>query len=247
MGPNGSGKTTFLDVIAFLSDLVRNRGDVRQTVLDRSVTFEKLLWIGAGKQLSVGGRSRDRRRLSGRRWPRKSGILPRVRYEIEVTLNAANEVGLEHETLWLTDAAERESRAPNAPSKDFPNTLICRRVLLVPPGSHRRDCYSEKAGRQRQLLHRGSENRTCPRSSLVAPSRLWRTFPQMLESFPVSIWFRDLLEKGVQTLALNGHSNPPAESTGSRPSVPDRTAQICRGSSTAFDDSSRVFCSGLNM
>ena len=45
VGPNGSGKTTFLDVVAFLSDLIRNRGDVRQTVRDRSVTFEKLLWM----------------------------------------------------------------------------------------------------------------------------------------------------------------------------------------------------------
>jgi predicted ATPase len=45
VGPNGSGKTTFLDVIAFLSDLVRNRGDVRDTVSNRSFNFKKLLWL----------------------------------------------------------------------------------------------------------------------------------------------------------------------------------------------------------
>lgn len=53
VGPNGSGKTTFLDVVAFLSDLVRNRGDVRQTVLDRSAAFEQLLWLEQGKSFQL--------------------------------------------------------------------------------------------------------------------------------------------------------------------------------------------------
>jgi hypothetical protein len=43
VGPNGSGKTTFLDVIVLLGDLMRNRGEVRKTVLDRSFSDQKLL------------------------------------------------------------------------------------------------------------------------------------------------------------------------------------------------------------
>lgn len=46
VGPNASGKTTFLDVIGFLGDLVRNRGDVLETVRNRSANFEKLVWMG---------------------------------------------------------------------------------------------------------------------------------------------------------------------------------------------------------
>ena len=55
VGPNGSGKTTFLDVIAFLGDLVRNRGEVRKMVFDRSFNYRKLLWLeeGVDFQLAV--------------------------------------------------------------------------------------------------------------------------------------------------------------------------------------------------
>lgn len=46
MGPNASGKTAFLDVLGLLSDLVRNRGDVRETIHSRSANFDKLIWQG---------------------------------------------------------------------------------------------------------------------------------------------------------------------------------------------------------
>ena len=46
-------------------------------------------------------------------------------------------------------------------------------------------------------------------------------FPQDAESFPVSTWFRDLLERGVQTFVLNSqvirHPSPPGLGHSSRP------------------------------
>jgi predicted ATPase len=53
VGPNGSGKTTFLDVVSLLGDLMRNRGDVRKTIFDRSSSYEKLLWLGTGTDFQV--------------------------------------------------------------------------------------------------------------------------------------------------------------------------------------------------
>ena len=47
----------------FLSELVRNRGDVRETVLARSGSFEKLVWQGAADKatfaLAVESPTRD--------------------------------------------------------------------------------------------------------------------------------------------------------------------------------------------
>lgn len=43
VGPNASGKTTFLDVFGLLSDLMRHRGDVQEAVGQRSADFSKLL------------------------------------------------------------------------------------------------------------------------------------------------------------------------------------------------------------
>lgn len=52
VGPNASGKTTFLDAIGLLSDLVKQRGDVRDAVFSRSIRFDKLIWQGPGTSQS---------------------------------------------------------------------------------------------------------------------------------------------------------------------------------------------------
>ena len=54
VGPNASGKTTFLDVIGLLSDLVRRRGDVRDAILSRSANFRE---AGRGGDAGSGGSS----------------------------------------------------------------------------------------------------------------------------------------------------------------------------------------------
>jgi len=48
VGPNGSGKTTFLDLVVLLSDMVRFRGDVPEDVHKRSADFTRLLWKREG-------------------------------------------------------------------------------------------------------------------------------------------------------------------------------------------------------
>lgn len=201
VGPNGSGKTTFLDVIAFLSDLVRHRGDVRETVSERSVTFQQLLWMEQGKsfQLAVEAEIPESVRRIMAEDKRR---FPRVRYEIEVSLNGSNEVGLEHETLWLTDVP---NGSPAQPRLQFPKPRDLRPSLLVSSGPRRRAAITKKP--------RGNDNYyTQGRKSYMPSFKLGRAksalahVPADAESFPVSIWFRDLLETGVQTLALNGHA-----------------------------------------
>ena len=55
VGPNASGKTTFLDVIGFLSDLVFHGLD--QALADRAQNHDELLFRGQGDrfELAVGG------------------------------------------------------------------------------------------------------------------------------------------------------------------------------------------------
>ncbi len=124
VGPNGSGKTTFLDVIAFLGDLMRNRGEVRKTVFDRSFNYRKLLWLeeGADFQLAVEAKipddirkamSEDKQRFS------------HVRYQIQIGLGeSSDQVGLDHETLWLFEGGAQASAtsirvpAPPGASRD---------------------------------------------------------------------------------------------------------------------------------
>ena len=201
VGPNGSGKTTFLDVIAFLSDLVRNRGDVKETVQERSVTFEKLLWMGEGSnfQLAVEAEIPDPVKHTMAEDKRH---FPRVRYEIEVALDDANEVGIEHETLWLTDAANGHSAQKRL---EFPKPRELKSSLLVSQGPRRRAAITKKPNGNDNYYTEGRKS-YMPSFKLGRAKSALADVPADQESFPVSIWFRDLLEKGVQTLALNGQA-----------------------------------------
>ena len=112
VGPNASGKTTFLDVIGLLGDLVSSRGEVREAIGERSTSFDKLLWQGPGAdvqakkafQLAVEAPIPEHVRVGMAEDLRRFAV---VRYEVEIGLDlASNELGLNHETLSLRMQAE---------------------------------------------------------------------------------------------------------------------------------------------
>jgi predicted ATPase len=200
VGPNASGKTTFLDVISLLGDLVKNRGDVRSTILDRSTDFEKLLWMGKGSsfQLSVEAEipesvkkemSSDNQRF---KW---------VRYEVEIALDTnRNEIGLDHETLLLRDANDK----PKPVQRDlFPSEQPDLDSILVRSGKGFQTAINKKLGGNDNYYPDGKKKSFKPSYKLGRTTSALANIPADNESFPVSTWFRNLLEKGVQKFVLN--------------------------------------------
>jgi predicted ATPase len=205
VGPNASGKTTFLDVIGLLSDLVRRRGDVREAIHSRSANFEKLIWQGPGAdqglrsafQLAVEARIPEevRQRLAEDKRPYTS-----VRYELEIGFDTVtNELGLNHETLWL----HAPQAVPVRVQDVFP--FVAEDASAIFMGK-------QKTGFKvvmRKTL--GGNDTYYPegRESYKPSFRLGRTklalahIPADEVSFPVSSWFRGLLESGVQNVVLN--------------------------------------------
>lgn len=202
VGPNGSGKTSFLDVVAFLGDLTRNRGDVSQTVLDRSFTFQKLLWMeeGTSFQLAIEAEIPPAVRQSMAEDKRR---FTHVRYEVEVGLGArSNEIGLDHETLWLCDAPTNRVTQPRL---EFPRPDVLPPSLVARPGRRTRAAITKKSGGNDNYYTEGKKS-YMPSFKLGRAKSALANVPADVESFPVSTWFRELLEKGVQTFALNGQA-----------------------------------------
>jgi predicted ATPase len=199
VGPNASGKTTFLDILVLLSDLMRFRGDVHEAVTNRSGDFSKLLWKGEGSsfQIAVEAKIPDETRQM---MAKDKQHFPKVRYEIEIGLDEeSNEIGLNHETLWLL----AEPRAPLPTQRIlFPEQKQEVGTIFLRAGKGRRVAINKKSG--------GNDNYYPDTPKPYKPSyRLGRTrsalanIPADKNSFPVSLWFREMIESGVQNFILD--------------------------------------------
>lgn len=124
VGPNASGKTTFLDVVAFLSDLVGH--GLQYAIETRSPTFQDLLFRQAGERFELAMEAPipdDLKRATvGNRYDR-------VRYEVVIELDADTQtirIGREVLRVLSTDLREIEVRVL------FPDARPARQTLAQP-------------------------------------------------------------------------------------------------------------------
>jgi predicted ATPase len=204
VGPNASGKTTFLDVMGLLSDLIRLRGDVREAVLSRSASFDKLIWQGPGAsdsfQLAVEAPIPQvvRDRMAD---DKKQHDL--VRYELEIGMDrASNELGLNHETLWLRTADEPGRETQRAL---FPAVRVDAPSVLSHSKKGFRIALKKVPGGNDNYYPEGAASYT-PSFKLGRTKSALAHIPADEKSFPVSTWFRGLLESGVQNVVLNSQT-----------------------------------------
>ncbi|HYU54276.1 MAG TPA: AAA family ATPase [Gemmatimonadaceae bacterium] len=200
VGPNASGKTTFLDVVGLLGDLIKNRGDVLRAIQERSTDFEKLLWMGKGRafELAVEAEIPD---AIKEEMAEEKQRFSRIRYEVEIALDPKrNEIGLDHETLWLREVADENEPAQRelfpAPQKDA-SSIFSRQ------GKGLQVAINKTPGGNDNYYPDGKKKSFKPSYKLGRTTSALANIPADTESFPVSTWFRNLLEKGVQPFMLN--------------------------------------------
>src|SRR5208283_2345663 len=126
--------------------------------------------------------------------------LTHVRYELKIGLDeSSNEIGLDHETLWLltpppTSHPQQRDLFPLA-RDEMPS-------LITTSGANRRTVLKKTPGGNDNYYTEGKKSYQ-PSFKLGRGRSALSNIPADTESFPVSTWFRDLLEKGVQTFILN--------------------------------------------
>jgi predicted ATPase len=203
VGPNASGKTTFLDVVAFFSDLMRNRGDVVETVMSRSRTFEQLLWKREGDSfqlaIEVALPEYVRARLS-----EEKRHCTHVRYAVEIRFNYSfNVIDIAREQLWLLIPAE----AKESTLYEFPAVHADNSTIFQPSGT-----AIQLAGitASEEVGEYFVEGRSLPNAASFLFSRqkgyaMLSSLPLNTEQLPVSSWLRKYLEQGIQPVTLNSH------------------------------------------
>ena len=199
VGPNASGKTTFLDVIGFMSDLMRSRGDVLETVQERSALFEKLLWRGEGDAFQLAVEAEIPQGIRGQATAMKNGFNT-ARYELEIGLEVErNEIGINRETLWL---GERKPSGKHAPRDFFPTLKMDTPSILQKPQKSWVTAINKKPSGNDNYYPQGKTTYK-PSYKLGRGKSALANLPADEESFPVSSWFKRLLEEGVQSFVLN--------------------------------------------
>ena len=217
VGPNASGKTTFLDVISFLRDLLS--GGLETAVRSRTQDFRDLVWQRNGSgffEMAVEARIPDARRE--KIGPKKYEY---VRYQIRIRLDEdQNQYGIEEESVFLLDY-EQTSLTQR---ERFPHPPLSPESILLRPSNTRIKTVMKKpdgnAGFFSEIGRQSSKGwfpsiKLGPRKSALA------NLPDDEERFPVSTWLRELLLGGVQQLVLNSlalrEASPPGMGRTFRP------------------------------
>lgn len=219
VGPNASGKTTFLDVVAFLGTLVSE--GLEAAVQERTSNFRDLVFgrSGARFELAIEAAIPDEKRQLLAR-----PDYDRIRYEVAVGLSPeTEEVSLLAETALLKQASLKKSPErllfPTPP--EAPETILTRKkpgdstsriiVNKVPGGNDNfySECYHEAGKGWAPAFRLG------PRKSALG------NLPEDESKFPVSTWLKRLLTDGVQQFVLNSRlirkASPPGQVRGFRP------------------------------
>jgi predicted ATPase len=221
VGPNASGKSTFLDVIGFFGDLLRAgvegaiQGDLRLRVPQRAPDGRHLVSMREGTRFELAVEMTlpvDRKeRLRSESWDQ-------CRYEIAV--DVAETLRLAAETLWLRPAVELVPRELAL----FPDPPAIPKSIVTPPRKRTPEGW-------KKVLSRGEEpervNLVAETSGFNNPLRLGAgkaalaSVPDDEDRFPVATWLRQALLDGVQRIVLSSEAmrmpSPPGRSMGFLP------------------------------
>jgi predicted ATPase len=216
VGPNASGKTTFLDVIGFLGDLVSE--GLTRAVENRTRNFHDLVWMREESrfELAVEARIPEEKRnlLSHREYDT-------LRYEVALGIEPkSKEIHILAETALLKKQrpaiSETRSLFPALPI--VPSTILTvkqikakdgKRILTKVPGgndNYYSETYKEAGKGWMPSVRLG------PRKSALG------NLPEDETNFPVAAWFKNLLSSGVQRFILNSlairQASPPGQIRG---------------------------------
>lgn len=227
VGPNASGKTTFLDVTSFLGDLV-SRG-LEAAVAERTQDIRDLFWNRRGEAFELAIEAA----IPEDRKERLGGAFQAIRYEVQVGQDPqTQEAAILEEKAWLKpaekgadDTQERSQRSLFPIEPQPPPSILTgkarrgwQRVLSKARGGNDNfyvELRQPKAGNGKAGKGWFPSIRLGPRRSALA------NLPEDEEKFPVATWLKSLLVEGVQTLVLNSllirKASPPGQVRGFKP------------------------------
>lgn len=198
VGPNASGKTTFLDVVGFLCDLLSDGLDT--AIAKRSTNIKDLMFNHQGDRFEL---AVEMAPPEGRCDPK----YPLIRYEISVGLDyESEEYHIFDEQVILKQ--DNHQHQPTTQRLLFPGPPTPPDTIMHPRQSgtgNKRIVRKVYDGNDNYYAEHGKKGkggwapsiRLGPRKSALA------NMPEDETRFPITTWLRDTLVNGTQQIMLN--------------------------------------------
>jgi predicted ATPase len=213
VGPNASGKSTFLDVIRFLGQVVSDGLDA--AIQSRTSNLKDLIWQGERDRFELAVELTIQGRL---RALLQQPSYDTCRYEIAVGVDpntAENIILSERVLLKMGRTAEPVQKSL------FPDILPPPQTILTPArGRGIKSVVNKVQGGNDNFYDETGKGwdhafKLGPRESALG------NLPEDESKFPTSTWLKRVLSDGIESLVLNSslmrRPSPPGQPTGLRP------------------------------
>jgi len=211
VGPNASGKTTFLDVIAFLGRMVSDGPEA--AIAERTSNFRDMVFGRNGGlfELAIEAAVPEERKVKLKK------KFDTIRYELRIGLDIdTNEVGIQVEKAWLKpkEVADQPQRELFPLEPNPPQTVVTGKTrkgwqpVLTKAFRGNDNFYVE-------VRDAGGGKGWFPSIRLGPRKSALGNLPEDESKFPVSTWLKQFLVEGVQTFTLNSlairKASPPGQ------------------------------------
>jgi len=212
VGPNASGKTTFMDVFLFLSQLVSD--DLKLTIQKRTDNFMDLVWRGESNEFELAAEFDIPERLRQQRRRAKETDYECVRYQVRIGLDQETRESsiLREQVLLLCPAVQDKSKT----SSDKRNGTVFSSSILIKPRSSK-TLVSKIPGGKDSFTHEFGKTWN-PYFKLGPFLSALGNAPEDRD-FPVVSWLKKVLREGPSVLQLNS-------SLMQKPSPPNQPARL---------------------
>lgn len=203
VGPNASGKSTFLGAVDLIGKLVDAPRDISQPLRELSPNFQDLTFMRAGTHFEIAIEALIPDRLRPLKESGERNGHEFVRYEVSLgESEPSGTLSVIGETLWLKGQtkdpppATQRSFFPEPPPA--PEHLVRQERKQAPAGWKK--VISKTATNDYFISETSGWNApfTFGRNRLALAN-----LPEEEARFPVAVWFRQLLTRGIQRLALS--------------------------------------------
>ncbi|MCC6411599.1 MAG: AAA family ATPase [Saprospiraceae bacterium] len=216
VGPNASGKTTFLDVIKFIADLVENGVDY--AITQRTQNYLDLTFGRQGGDIELAIELEIPEAIQAV-YPEKT--YQRIRYEVRIGLAPeTQEHAIREERVLLLKTEASSGTYGHKERTDFPNLTVSASPIIRKPfansifslllskGEDERDVFYPEASVVREMAWGHSFKFGVKKSALG-------NMPADDTLFPSAMWLRSFLGEGVRLFFIEGmhirNASPPGQ------------------------------------